>query len=971
MTSSHRTSQPLAARGAGQGAEFSVDFDVDVDLDEIAAAGVLPGRDADDEDEVLFLDGEELEEEVELRRVAQEELVDQVEQDEAFELFELVEEGFADQGAAPPSPPSSPPGLASEDFHSDFFQEAEEDDEGVEISFSSPSHSRGEGTSPRQHSLGRMELRSTSARKALDLQRQNQELERKTQALEGETMALEFKLEQVRSSLEDSQRALMEMESHSVELQQERDVLLEQLHSLEAQATPSREEAPDRALLFRVQTLEQALEQARERHQAARGELSQARAEGSKLRAEAERATRLRAHADERVARLEEIRKEQDTRLSDMEVAAARSSKELAHLEDALRETQQAHAALQELHRRDRDLIPTLELRLQQAQDRLELLTLDVSDGQHAAEDLQGSLQAALEGLEAAQHDVAALQQALQEAQAQAQAHHDHAQQALAQAQELQQELEQEQDRAQLAISRAAEQLIDLQRQLQLANDALAGLQEQRDLARQELQRARADAAREQHALQQELLQARAARDELLQARASLAQELFQERAQAEQLRAEHLRARQHTAQALQEAEALRQDLSLLRARDAEGVEDDPASLDIDLTAERMLDLEPPPPLIDPEDLDALQQEVAFLREEHATALALQAEHEELAHAFEELQQAHMERSQLLMNTLADGERMRANLVRIAQQLSSARAEAEQHTQERQDLELALEEARQELARLQRQPTSRPVFSPEDFALPAQTHSEDGFLDLGEPLDGPSIELGRLPGAPLEPASAAIEAQHHRTPLPLRGLGTATLYGTPAMTSAVDLPAHNDAHAELSQDFYEDLEIDDPDAFSFALPEEEEIGHEPQPFPELSRNGVDDANYYSDAGFFAESAQEPLLLMDEEPDPQDAAAMDILFAPPSEDFFEERDPSKAAPAADDPVAALRARGLLRACPIPNFAHAARMDHRAGFFMGSADGATSVEDLLDLSGMPIEEAAVLVADLLDRGALQVT
>jgi hypothetical protein len=191
------------------------------------------------------------------------------------------------------------------------------------------------------------------------------------------------------------------------------------------------------------------------------------------------------------------------------------------------------------------------------------------------------------------------------------------------------------------------------------------------------------------------------------------------------------------------------------------------------------------------------------------------------------------------------------------------------------------------------------------------------------------------------------------------------------MTSAVDLPAHDGSQAELSQDLYEDLEIDDPDAFSFALPEEDEIGHAPQPFPELSRNGVDDANYYSDAGFFAERAQEPLILMDEEPDPQDAAAMDILFAPPSEDFFEERDPSRAAPAEDDPVAALRARGLLRACPVPNFAHAARLDHRAGFFMGSADGATSVEDLLDLSGMPIEEAAVLVADLLDRGALQIT
>ncbi len=45
-----------------------------------------------------------------------------------------------------------------------------------------------------------------------------------------------------------------------------------------------------------------------------------------------------------------------------------------------------------------------------------------------------------------------------------------------------------------------------------------------------------------------------------------------------------------------------------------------------------------------------------------------------------------------------------------------------------------------------------------------------------------------------------------------------------------------------------------------------------------------------------------------------------------------------------------------------------LDHRAGFLLSLVDGTTTVEEVVDLSGMPRHEALRLLAELLDGGAI---
>ena len=49
---------------------------------------------------------------------------------------------------------------------------------------------------------------------------------------------------------------------------------------------------------------------------------------------------------------------------------------------------------------------------------------------------------------------------------------------------------------------------------------------------------------------------------------------------------------------------------------------------------------------------------------------------------------------------------------------------------------------------------------------------------------------------------------------------------------------------------------------------------------------------------------------------------------------------------------------------------AELDHRYGFLLSLLDGATTVEQLLDLSGMPAEETLALLEDLRLRGIVAV-
>ncbi len=54
------------------------------------------------------------------------------------------------------------------------------------------------------------------------------------------------------------------------------------------------------------------------------------------------------------------------------------------------------------------------------------------------------------------------------------------------------------------------------------------------------------------------------------------------------------------------------------------------------------------------------------------------------------------------------------------------------------------------------------------------------------------------------------------------------------------------------------------------------------------------------------------------------------------------------------------------------AHVAAMslDHRAGFLLSRIDGRMSIEDLLDISGMPAAEAFAILGDLLQRGVIAI-
>ncbi len=45
-----------------------------------------------------------------------------------------------------------------------------------------------------------------------------------------------------------------------------------------------------------------------------------------------------------------------------------------------------------------------------------------------------------------------------------------------------------------------------------------------------------------------------------------------------------------------------------------------------------------------------------------------------------------------------------------------------------------------------------------------------------------------------------------------------------------------------------------------------------------------------------------------------------------------------------------------------------LDHRAGFLLSCVDGSTTIEEIVDLSGMPKHEALRLLAELLDGGAV---
>ncbi len=73
-------------------------------------------------------------------------------------------------------------------------------------------------------------------------------------------------------------------------------------------------------------------------------------------------------------------------------------------------------------------------------------------------------------------------------------------------------------------------------------------------------------------------------------------------------------------------------------------------------------------------------------------------------------------------------------------------------------------------------------------------------------------------------------------------------------------------------------------------------------------------------------------------------------------------------ATKDPLAALRERGWLHKRPKVDYTRTGGLDHRAGFLLTQVDGEVTVEDLIDLSGLHVRDAAGLVLDLIEAGTL---
>jgi len=49
--------------------------------------------------------------------------------------------------------------------------------------------------------------------------------------------------------------------------------------------------------------------------------------------------------------------------------------------------------------------------------------------------------------------------------------------------------------------------------------------------------------------------------------------------------------------------------------------------------------------------------------------------------------------------------------------------------------------------------------------------------------------------------------------------------------------------------------------------------------------------------------------------------------------------------------------------------ALKLDHRAGFVLSLVDGSSSIDDILDVSGMPRRDALRILCELVDRGAIK--
>ncbi len=302
-----------------------------------------------------------------------------------------------------------------------------------------------------------------------------------------------------------------------------------------------------------------------------------------------------------------------------------------------------------------------------------------------------------------------------------------------------------------------------------------------------------------------------------------------------------------------------------------------------------------------PDDDDKVAAQVEALREEYA----------DLAEAFEDLQQSHFERGKQLMNSLAEGERMRANLVRIAQELSAVREEADTLSRHAEDLESEKRHNTGVIEQLHEQ-------------LAAVVDDANAVAAV-PPLGSPSRPLSPQGSNRRPVASGPVSSGGHR--------GSASLFGI----------ADDDLAFENSQSRIPEFR---GGATQFGAPSVDEEVAEPESNRWLS----------SGEGSSTQMGQNP------EPDDDDFFGGEHAELP--DDFEFDSGPGDGV----DPLAALESMGVLDLSPTADLAAARGLDHRAGFLLSMVDGHTTVRDLIDISGMPVDEVCTLIKDLFDAGAL---
>jgi hypothetical protein len=125
------------------------------------------------------------------------------------------------------------------------------------------------------------------------------------------------------------------------------------------------------------------------------------------------------------------------------------------------------------------------------------------------------------------------------------------------------------------------------------------------------------------------------------------------------------------------------------------------------------------------------------------------------------------------------------------------------------------------------------------------------------------------------------------------------------------------------------------------------------------------------------NALQPLLAQEEESEDSPESKVEQVPAPPESavefDLHEEPPTSELPPVASGPATVRKGSeppSMLPLVPVvvadADHLLAAQLDGKTGFVLSLIDGVTTVESILDLSGMPAEETLGILKDLRARG-----